>query len=257
MSDRILRLKRVSHSFGEMDVLRNIWLDIDDGEFVVVVGPSGCGKTTLLNLISGFHQPTAGSISRYGQTRMVYQDDGLLPWMTVAENIAIGLRSIRNKEERAQRVTELISLVRLDGFSNRYPYQISPGMRQRVELARALAGEADILLLDEPFSSLDYQTRLLMRRELSHLLAARPSTVVLVTHDIEEAAQLADRIVVLSGQPASQTFELCLEDRRPREPTDEIVVEAMKRVLDHLGLLGGRTRQGDDIGESAWAAASA
>src|SRR5262249_8897549 len=251
---RVLQLKHVSHSFGESEVLRNILLDIEDREFVVVVGPSGCGKTTLLNLISGFHQPTAGSISRYGRCRMVYQSDGLLPWMTVAENIGIGFHGTRNKERRRRRVAELISLVRLDGFSNHYPYQISPGMRQRVELARALAGEADMLLLDEPFSSLDYQTRLLMRRELAHLMASRASTVVLVTHDIEEAAQLADRVVVLSGKPASQTFELCLEVPRPREPTDEVVVEAMTRVLDHLGLLDRGAKQCNGICESPRAA---
>src|SRR5262245_14552193 len=255
MSDRILRLNGVSHSFHEIDVLRNISIDIEEREFVVVVGPSGCGKTTLLNLISGFHQPRAGSISRSGRSRMVYQNDGLLPWMTVAENIAIGLHGTRDRDRRVQCVAELLDLVRLDGFSNHYPYQISPGMRQRVELARALAGEAEILLLDEPFSSLDYQTRLLMRKELSHLLAARPSSVVLVTHDIEEAAQLADRIIVLSGHPASQSFELCLEVGRPREPTDEVVVTAMRRVLEHLGLLN---RSGECIqkSEEAWAAAS-
>src|SRR5262249_40958341 len=154
---------------------------------------------------------------------------------------------------RVPQVAELISLVRLNGFSNHYPYQISPGMRQRVELARAFAGDADTLLLDEPFSSLDYQTRLLMRRELSHLLAARPSTVVLVTHDIEEAAQLADRIVVLSGHPASTSFELCVELERPREPTDEVVVEAMRRVLDYLGLLDGGSGQCSEKRDSVWA----
>jgi ABC-type nitrate/sulfonate/bicarbonate transport system ATPase subunit len=185
---------------------------------------------------------------------MVYQCDGLLPWMTVAENITVGLGGIRDRATRQRRLADLIAMVRLDGFSNHYPYQISPGMRQRVELARALAGEADILLLDEPFSSLDYQTRLLMRRELSHLLAEQHCSVVLVTHDIEEAAQLADRIVVLSGRPARQSFELFVDARRPREPTDEEVVEAMKRVLNHLGLLDGACSQWRGLPEAQWAA---
>ena len=244
MSDKVLRLQRVCHSFDGIDVLQDISIDIGEGEFVVIVGPSGCGKTTLLNLISGFHKPVAGSMIRMGQSRMVYQSDGLLPWMTVSENIEMGLPRSQNRASRARRLSELLDLVRLDRFADHYPHQISPGMRQRVELARALAGEASILLLDEPFSSLDYQTRLLMRRELAHLLARRASTVVLVTHDIEEAAQLADRIIVLSGHPARKTFELSLEAARPREPTDEIVVEAMRRLLNHLGLLNvGLTKQ--------------
>jgi ABC-type nitrate/sulfonate/bicarbonate transport system ATPase subunit len=163
----------------------------------------------------------------------------------------LGLRGISEKKKRSGLLADLISLVRLDGFSNHYPYQLSPGMRQRVELARALSGEADILLLDEPFSSLDYQTRLLMRRELAHMLARRPSTVVLVTHDIEEAAQLADRILVLSGHPASQSFELSLETPRPREPTDAVVVEAMTRVLGHLGLLSATSQSWNQSGREA------
>jgi ABC-type nitrate/sulfonate/bicarbonate transport system ATPase subunit len=237
MKAELLRLQGVGHSFNGVEVLRGVTLGIDRGEFVVLVGPSGCGKTTLLNLISGFYKPASGSLSRLGKTRTVYQTDGLLPWMTVAENIALGFRSIRDKETRSSRLNELLCLVRLEGFSNHYPYQISPGIRQRVELARALSGEADILLLDEPFSSLDYQTRLLMRRELAHLLARRPRTVVLVTHDIEEAAQLGDRIFVFSGRPASPRFQLSVEAPRPREPTDALVVEATKRVLEHLGLM--------------------
>jgi ABC-type nitrate/sulfonate/bicarbonate transport system ATPase subunit len=257
MNDKILRLQGICHSFDGIDVLHEISVEIDPGEFVVIVGPSGCGKTTLLNLISGFHRPLAGSITRPGQTRMVYQNDGLLPWMTVAENIEMGLPRTRNRASRGRRLSELLALVRLESFARHYPHQISPGMRQRVELARALAGEAPILLLDEPFSSLDYQTRLLMRRELAHLLARRASTVVLVTHDIEEAAQLADRIIVLSGHPASKTFELSLDAARPREPTDETVVEAMRRLLDHLGLLNSGLIERSEPDRGAGAAASA
>jgi NitT/TauT family transport system ATP-binding protein len=256
MSDRVLQLQGVSHSFQGIEVLQDISIEIDRGEFVVIVGPSGCGKTTLLTLISGFHKPLSGSIIRLGQTRMVYQSDGLLPWMTVAENIEIGLPRTRDRVGRARQLSELLALVRLESFASHYPYQISPGMRQRVELARALAGETTILLLDEPFSSLDYQTRLLMRRELARLLARRASTVVLVTHDIEEAAQLADRIIVLSGHPARKTFELSLDAARPREPTDEIVVEAMKRLLDHLGLLSDRLTTRSERDKRAWALVS-
>jgi len=187
---------------------------------------------------------------------MVYQSDGLLPWMTVSENIEMGFPSVGTRVSRARQLSELLALVCLESFANHYPHQISPGMRQRVELARALAGEASVLLLDEPFSSLDYQTRLLMRGELVSLLAGRATTVVLVTHDIEEAAQLADRIIVLSGRPARKTFELHLDAARPREPTDQIVVAAMRRLLDHLGLLNADLIKRSERDKDAWAAVS-
>jgi NitT/TauT family transport system ATP-binding protein len=180
---------------------------------VAIVGPSGCGKTTLLNLLSGSYRPTTGVVERKGESRMVYQQDGLFPWQTVSENIALGLRHLRNEENRRQQVKELLWLIRLEGFESSYPHQLSGGMRQRVELARALAGSSDILLLDEPFSALDYLTRLRMRQELARILRERLKTVVLVTHDIEEAAQLADRVIVLSDSPARIRYELTL--RRP------------------------------------------
>jgi NitT/TauT family transport system ATP-binding protein len=167
---------------------------------------------------------------------MVYQQDGLFPWATVAENISMGLREIKDQRERGRQLGEMLSLIKLTGFEQHYPHQLSGGMRQRVELARALAGETDTLLLDEPFSSLDYLTRLRLRRELARLLRERPRTVVLVTHDIEEAAQLADRVVVLSERPATIRYELHLQLERPRDPTHPEVVQAVHRILTELGL---------------------
>ncbi|MBV8829253.1 MAG: ABC transporter ATP-binding protein [Acidobacteriaceae bacterium] len=234
-----LQVDRVSHSYGQLEVLRNLSLEVLDGEFVAVVGPSGCGKTTLLNLLSRFDRPSAGLIEVNGQTRTVYQKDGLFPWQTVWENIALGLRRTKDKKEQERQVKELISLIRLEGFENSYPYQLSGGMRQRVELARALAGTSEVLLLDEPFSALDYLTRLRMRLELARILKERPRTVVLVTHDIEEAAQLADRIIVLSEAPAQIRFELSITAIRPRDPTHEEVVRAVHRVLTELGVESG------------------
>jgi NitT/TauT family transport system ATP-binding protein len=239
MNDKPLRLQSVSHSFGSLEIFRNLSLDISQGEFLAVVGPSGCGKTTLLTLCSGFDRPTSGTITRLGHVRMVYQHDGLFPWQTVTENIAMGLRHIKDEAERKQQLKEMISLIGLNGFENHYPHQLSGGMRQRVELARALAGESDMLLLDEPFSSLDYLTRLRMRRELARMLRERPRTVVLVTHDIEEAAQLADRVVVLSERPARITCELTLSLPRPRDLTHPEVVEAIHRILTELGMEEG------------------
>jgi NitT/TauT family transport system ATP-binding protein len=237
MNDKPLSLLNVSHSYGQSAVFEDLSVEIERGEFVAIVGPSGCGKTTLLNLMSGFYRPTSGRITRAGRTRMVYQSDGLFPWLTVRENIALGLRrDIVQEHERGAQMKDLLSLIRLEGFEEHYPHQLSGGMRQRVELARALAGETDVLLMDEPFSSLDYQTRLRMRRMLVRVLSERPRTVVFVTHDIEEAAQLADRVLVLSERPARLTRELRVDVERPRDPTHPFVVSTVKTILDEMGL---------------------
>ncbi|MGH9900262.1 MAG: ABC transporter ATP-binding protein [Pyrinomonadaceae bacterium] len=240
MRDKLLRLENVSRSFGALEVLRGLTLGVARGEFVAVVGPSGCGKTTLLNLLSGFDRPSSGAVACDGRARMVYQHDGLFPWRTVAENILMGLRDVRDAAERGRQLREMLALIGLENFARHYPHQLSGGMRQRVELARALAGETDVLLLDEPFSALDYLTRLRMRRELARMLRERPRTVVLVTHDIEEAAQLADRVVVLTERPAVIRRELRLELPRPRDLTHPEVVEAVHEILTELGLEHGR-----------------
>lgn len=234
-----LQLSHVSRSFDSLEVLRDLSIEVSQGEFVAIVGPSGCGKTTLMNLLSGFDRPTSGTVVRKGESRMVHQQDGLFPWQTVSENIALGLRQVQSKAERNQQVGELLGLIRLEGFENSYPHQLSGGMRQRVELARALAGSSDILLLDEPFSALDYLTRLRMRQELSRILHERPRTVVLVTHDIEEAAQLADRVLVLGERPAQIRYELSLSTPRPRDPTHPEVVQAIHQLLTKLNLDSG------------------
>ncbi len=244
MKDKPLRLEGVCHSFGEVEVFSNLSLDISRGEFLAVVGPSGCGKTTLLNLCSGYANPSSGTVTRAGRVRMVYQQDGLFPWQTVVENIAMGFRHIHDQVERKEQLREMVNLIELNGFEDHYPHQLSGGMRQRVELARALAGESDLLLLDEPFSALDYLTRLRMRRELVRMLRERPRTVVLVTHDIEEAAQLADRVVVLSERPARITCELALGLPRPRDLTHPEVIEAVHRILAELGMEGDAQKTG-------------
>ena len=231
-----LIVEKVSHNYGSIGVLDDLNLKVYSGEVVVLVGPSGCGKTTLLNLLSGHIEPTSGTIRREGIIRTIYQHDGLFPWLTVSENIFIGLRSIQNIEERANELNELLKLIHMEDFKNHYPHQLSGGMRQRVELARVLAGDSDILLMDEPFSALDYQARLRMRRELNRLLQTRPRTVVFVTHDIEEAAQLADRVLVLSKRPASICRELKITAPRPRGLTDPAVIAAMTEILTELGL---------------------
>jgi NitT/TauT family transport system ATP-binding protein len=236
MKDKPLSVEDVSLNFGEIVVFRGLSLAIDPGEFVAVVGPSGCGKTTLLNLFSQFIKPSSGTVESIGRVRMVYQLDSLFPWQTVSENIALGLRHIKDLARRQQDLDEMLQLIDLKDFADHFPHQISGGMRQKVELARALVGDTDILLLDEPFSSLDYLTRLRMRSELSRLLERCPRTVVLVTHHIEEAAQLADRIVVLSERPARISCEITMELPRPRDLTHPEVVDTVHRILTILGM---------------------
>ncbi|WP_223833969.1 ABC transporter ATP-binding protein [Spirosoma profusum] len=231
-----LVVDQVSHRYGEVAVLENLTLEVKVNEVVMLVGPSGCGKTTLLDLLSGHMAPVSGKITRQGTARTVYQQDGLFPWLTVWENVGIGLRSVPDPKQRDDEIAELLELVNLTSFKNHYPHQLSGGMRQRAELARVLAGDSDILLMDEPFSALDYQARLTMRRELARVLQKRPRTVVFVTHDIEEAAQLADRVLILSKRPATICQELPITIPRPRGLADDEVVEAMRMILRALGL---------------------
>ena len=231
-----LAFRSVSKSYGGTEVFRDLSFEVLSGEFVAIVGPSGCGKTTLLNAASQFDTPGKGVIDVQGQIRMVHQKDGLFPWLTVAENIELGVRALKEPAERAAQVEELLSLIQLKAFRSHYPHQLSGGMRQRVELARALGGDSDILLLDEPFSALDYLTRIHMRTELARMLSQHPKTVLLVTHDIEEAAQLADRIFVLSDRPSSIQFELSIFAPRPRELTHPEVLAATEKILSEMGI---------------------
>ena len=236
MTSSVIVMESVSRSFGDVPALKELTFRVEPGEFVAVVGPSGCGKTTLLNLLSGYDEPTSGKVVRRGSVRMVYQHDGLFPWLTAAQNIDMALRKLASAEDRMSQRQALLNVIGLEGFADHYPHQLSGGMRQRVELARALAVETDLLLMDEPFSALDYLTRLRMRDELARLLHERPRTVVLVTHDIEEAAQLADRVIVMSGHPGRILCEHSLPVARPRELTGSEVTNAVQTILSELGL---------------------
>ena len=236
LAPALLRLDGVTVTFGTVSVLDGIDVEVRDGEFVALVGPSGCGKTTLLNVCSGWLTPSDGTVDRPARLRMVFQQDGLFPWLTVRENILLGLEQVTDRAERERRSDALLDLIGLQAFASVYPHQLSGGMRQRVELARALGGDTPLLLMDEPFSSLDYLTRLKMRREVARILREQPRTVVLVTHDIEEAAQLADRVLVLSERPARVRDEIVLDVPRPRDLTNPQVVAAVHRILTVLGI---------------------
>lgn len=226
-----LSLNAVSHAYDSVRVLDGITLDVTAGEIVAFVGPSGCGKTTLVSLIGGHLSPTRGRITRAGNARTIYQEGGLYPWLTVYENIAMG-----DAQHRDAEVRELVELIGLTGFEEHYPHQLSGGMRQRVELARALAGHADLLLMDEPFSALDYQTRRRMRTELLAALEARPRTVVLVTHDIEEAVELADRVFVMTVRPSRVKREVQVTTPRPRTLLTPEVASTVEEILAEMPL---------------------
>ncbi|HUS26982.1 MAG TPA: ABC transporter ATP-binding protein [Kofleriaceae bacterium] len=230
MSDLVLEVENVGFDYGSLSVIDKLDLRVARNELLVCVGPSGCGKSTLLSLLGGHLAPTRGKIKRSGQTRTIYQDGGLFPWLTVRQNIGLGTGGNMKK------VDEWLEITRLTEFAASFPHQLSGGMRQRVELARALAAETDILLMDEPFSALDYQTRRRMRKELVSTLAARPRSVVFVTHDIEEAVQIGDRVVVLGTRPASVRKELALPPGRSRAPAAPGVAEAEQTIMEELGL---------------------
>src|SRR6266540_2532063 len=211
-----LKLEHVSKQFGlrgqskMLTVLEDISLGISGGELVVLLGPSGCGKSTLLNIVAGFLKPTTGQvlhddipITKPDRRRtVVFQDYALFSWMTVQKNVEFGLKARGVKPaERARIARDFLALVKLSGFEDRYPYEISGGMKQRAAIARALAPNPDILLMDEPFGALDAQTRVLLQEELARIVAEARRTVLFVTHSIEEAVFLADRIVMMSSRP--------------------------------------------------------
>src|SRR5262247_153209 len=206
--------------------LNNFNLDVARGEFVSIVGPSGCGKSTFLNILLGLIEPDAGQMQLNGtritgpsqERAMVFQEFGLLPWRTVAANVELGLE-LKGVPvaERVNRATDLIRLVGLAGFERHYPHELSGGMKQRVGLARALATEPEVLLMDEPFAALDAQTRDLMQAELLQIWERTQKTVLFVTHSIEEAAYLSDRVIVMTARPGRTKSVLKINLPRPRD----------------------------------------
>ena len=221
--------------------LDGIDLSVEHEEFVAVLGPSGCGKSTLLNLIAGLLAPSAGGIWLDGElpagrtpTAMVFQEFALFPWRTVQANVEFGLEEMGvPAPARARRARTFIQLTGLAGFESRYPHQLSGGMRQRVGIARALAVEPAVLLMDEPFSALDAQTRQLMQEELLAIWEGARQTIVYVTHNIHEAVYMADRVVVLSRRPGRVMAEVKIELPRPREERmigDAAFVASVERI---------------------------
>jgi NitT/TauT family transport system ATP-binding protein len=224
-------------------VLEDINLDVSDGEFICLVGPSGCGKSTLLNLMGGFLAPTSGSITIDGQPVqgpdprriLVFQERGVFPWLTVEGNIGFGLSSL-SRAERDQRIAHYVQMMRLQGFEHTYPADLSGGMKQRLQVARALAVNPDILYLDEPFGALDSVTRLIMRGELLRIWESERRTIIFVTHDIDEAVQLADRVVVLSSRPAKIEDVLTIDIAHPRNISSPRYLQLRDELMSKIGL---------------------
>lgn len=236
---------------GSIDALSKLSLTASGHELVSIVGPSGCGKTTLLKLLAGLLLPSEGEIrfspgsngSRPGSA-LVFQDHGVFPWLTVEENVAFGLEMQGvGANERRRRALEFLERVGLEGFAARHPHELSVGMRQRVGIARAFVSESPILLLDEPFGSLDAQTRLLLQEELLEIWQGERKLAVFVTHDIEEAILLGDRVLVMSGRPGRILEEIPVPLTRPRAlaAPDRPEVKEVKWHIWHL--LEGEARR--------------
>ena len=227
----------------QIHVLEHIDLEVAAGEFVCIVGPSGCGKSTLLNIIGGFLTQTRGEVLVEGQIVrgpdprriFVFQENGVFPWLTVRENIGFGL-SGKSEAERAQIVAHYTEMVGLVGFEGAYPRELSGGMRQRVEIARALAANPDIIYMDEPFGALDFITRMKMRADLVRIWQREKKTILFVTHDIEEAVQLADRIVVMNRRPATIQEVVPIDLARPRDLDSPGYLEKRDHIFHAMGM---------------------
>jgi ABC-type nitrate/sulfonate/bicarbonate transport system ATPase subunit len=242
-----VELRDLSVSFDvegrRVEVLNHVDLTVADGEFVCILGPSGCGKSTLLNVVAGFLPPSGGEVRIDGEAVrgpsrkrvFVFQERGVFPWLTAAGNIGFGLAALP-RVEREARVGHYVELVGLQGFENAYPHELSGGMKQRVEVARALAVGPDVLFLDEPFGALDSITRLQLRAELLRIWRAERKTILFVTHDIEESVQLADRIVVMTARPAAIRRIVTVDIPHPRDLSSPRYLAVRDGIFEEIGL---------------------
>ena len=221
MTDSILKMEDVSFSYhnlnGETTALKNLTFSVKRGEFLAIVGPSGCGKSTILSLLAGLLAPEEGGITFYGKDGKkpgigyMLQHDHLFEWRSIWKNVTLGLEiQHRLTPENKRKVKEMLQDYGLEGFVDKKPSELSGGMRQRAALIRTLALEPDILLLDEPFSALDYQTRLTVSADIARIIRSAQKTVILITHDLSEAVSLSDRVLVLTGRPAHVKAEFSI-----------------------------------------------
>jgi ABC-type nitrate/sulfonate/bicarbonate transport system ATPase subunit len=240
-----LELRNVGKTFGQLTVLNDINITIEQGEFAAIVGPSGCGKSTALRMFAGLESPSQGEVLAGGkpiqgpspERMMIFQEHALYPWSTVEDNVGLGLElGGVSKAERRNRVNAVLDKVNLAGFNRYYPAQLSGGMKQRVSIARALVMDPDVLLLDEPYGALDAMTRLTMQNELLKLWSGSGKTMLLITHDIDEALYLADKIFVMSARPGRVIETIRLEEPRPRGRSSESFAATRQKIMKLLGL---------------------
>jgi len=243
----MLQLQEVSKEFGSgksrIRTLQDINFEVNDGEIVAILGPSGCGKTTLLRIIAGLEKPSSGDVLLDGekveqpgpQLGMVFQEHALLPWLSVHRNVSVGLemRGIPQEETRG-RVMQYLSMVGLSDSAERFPHELSGGMRQRVAVARALTLEPKLLLMDEPFSALDFQTRRQIQQDILQVQERTGKAILMVTHSIEEALYLADRLVLLSSRPGMVREVLKIDLDRPRDRASPLFLKSLNYVLNCL-----------------------
>jgi NitT/TauT family transport system ATP-binding protein len=236
-------VRDVGHRFAKLVALHDVNIEVHAGEFVCLLGPSGCGKTTLLYALAGHIAPSGGRISIDGvevkgpgpDRLLVFQEPALFPWLTVRQNLVFALRARGlSRADAAARASEFVPLVHLDGFEDALPHQLSGGMRMRVQLARALAMDPAVLLMDEPFAALDAQTRGHMHQLLQRIWTRDRKTVVFVTHDVREALVLGDRVVVMAARPGRVLRDLEVHLPRPRDPDDEALVDLSRRIRTEL-----------------------
>ena len=245
-----IQIKNVNKLYQDSDgnpveALKDINLEIQDGEFVCVVGPSGCGKSTLLEIVAGLLDKSSGEVLLddtpvTGASRdigVVFQDPSLYPWRTVKKNIALGMDIAKvPKAEQEERLEKYIRLMNLNGFENRYPAQLSGGMRQRAGIARTLVMNPKVILMDEPFSAVDHLTRCTLQEELVRIRNEEKKTVLFITHDLNEAAYLADRVILLTPRPGRIQKEYIIKNPHPRNRNDSYLISLAARIMEDISL---------------------
>lgn len=246
MNNSIIKINQVNKVFqidaNPVPVLQDISLDFQEGEFVTIVGASGCGKSTLLRMISGFEFPTDGEVLLNGEPvkkptiscGMVFQESRLFPWLSVEKNVGYGLPEKGDKEEQKRRIQQYIDLVGLSGFKKALPQQLSGGMQQRASIARALINSPSVLLLDEPFGALDAITKINMQKELLRIWQAEKKTMIMVTHDIDEAIYLGDRVIVMSSRPGTIKKVINVQLARPRNRSSVDFIRIRKKIYQEF-----------------------
>ena len=239
----MIKISNINKSYDEIEVLKDINLDIKEGEFISLIGPSGCGKSTLINIISGLDKSDSGKVlvddREVKETStdriMVFQSAALFPWLNVYDNIAFGLKNVcKDSKEIKSKVEDVLKKVHLYKFKDKYPHELSGGMKQRVSIARSIVMNPKILLMDEPFSALDEQTRMILHDELQQIWLETKKTIIFVTHNIREAVKLSDRVIVMGTRPGSIVDDIKVAIPHPRKSTDSSLYHMEKLVFDKL-----------------------